>query len=128
MGYALRREVRAYLADPRSFVDARSATSLERFIAMEIASEADDITRKCQRYDKRLRRWVPTVTVELLAEWADTTENSVSERLRCLAGRGMDFRRELGKDKNGSPVYAYKGRATEFWVPHLSVAGLADAA
>jgi hypothetical protein len=121
----LRREVRAYLADPRSFVEGKSATSLERLIAMEIASEADDATRSCRRYDKRLRRWVPTVTVEMLAAWTDSTENSISERLRCLSGRGLDFRRELGKDKNGKTVYAYKGRATEFYVPELPVIGAA---
>jgi hypothetical protein len=121
MGYALRREVRAYLSDSRSFVDDKSATSLERLIALEIASEADDITRNCQRYDKHLGRWLPTVTVELLAMWTDSTENSVSERLRCLRVRGLEFRRVLRLDKNGGPVYAYKGRATEFCVPRLAV-------
>lgn len=128
MGYALRREVRAYLSDPRSFVDGKDATSLERLIAMEIASEADDKTRECRRFNKQLGRWVPTVTVDLLMEWTGSTENSVSERLRCLSARGLDFRRELGKDKNGRPVYAHKGRATEFWVPHLSVVEIAEAA
>lgn len=119
MGYALRREVRAYLSNPCSFVDGKSATSLERLIALEIATEADDKTRDCRRYDRGLHRWVPTVTVEMLAAWTDSTENSVSERLRCLSGRGLDLRKVLRKDKNGGPVYAYKGRATEFYVPPL---------
>jgi hypothetical protein len=120
VGFTLRREVRAYLADPRSFVDGKSATSLERFIAMEIASEADDITRNCRRYEKRLRRWVPTVTVQLLTEWTDHGEATVSEMLRRLSKRGLEMRKEAGKDCNGRPVYARKGHATEFYIPPLA--------
>lgn len=120
MGYTLRREVRAYLMDPRSLVEGKSATSLERFIAMEIASEADDITRNCRRYDKRLRRWVPTVTVQLLTEWTGHGEATVSEMLRRLGKRGMEMRKEAGKDCNGKPVYARKGHATEFYIPPLA--------
>lgn len=125
MGYTLRREVRAYLSDPRSFVDGKDATSLERLIAVEIASEADDKTRNCQRYDKHLRRWVPTVTVELLTEWTGHGEATVSEMLRRLSKRGLELRKEVSKDRNGNPVYARKGRATEFYVPHLAALDLA---
>lgn len=125
MGYALRREVRAYLSDPRSFVDGRSATSLERLIAVEIASEADDISRNCQRYDKQLRRQVPTVTVELLTEWTGKGEAVISEMLRRLGKRGLELRKEAGKDRNGNPVYARKGHATEFYVPRLTALDLA---
>jgi hypothetical protein len=116
----LRREVRAYLADPRSFVGNKSATSLERLIALEIATEADDKTRDCRRYDKQLRRWVPTVTVEMLASWTGSGEAVVSEMLRRLGKRGLEVRKEAGKDRNGSPVYARKGHATEFYVPRLA--------
>jgi hypothetical protein len=120
VGYALRREVRAYLSNPQSFVDGKSATSLERLIALEVASEADDITRNCRRYDKRLRRWVPTVTVQLLTEWTDHGEATVSEMLRRLSKRGLEMRKEAGKDCNGKPVYARKGHATEFYIPPLA--------
>lgn len=128
MGHGLRREVRAYLSDPRSFVDGKGVQDLERLIALEIASEADEDTRNCRRYDKRLRRVVPTVTVELLMEWTGKSESVISERLRRLSAHGLEMRRVLKKDKNDDPVYAYKGRATEFYVPPLAVVRIADAA
>lgn len=113
MGYSLHREVRAHLADSK-------ASSLERMIALQIAIEADDQTRACQRFDKRSRRQVPTVTVNLLMRWAGVGEETVSEMLRRLSGRGLEMRRVLRKDKNGRPMYAYKGHATEFVVPPLA--------
>lgn len=123
MGHSLRREVRAYLTDPRSFVDGKGVQSLERVIALEIASEADEETRTCRRYDKRLRRWVPTVTVDLLMDWTGKSESVISERLRRLSAHGLELRRVLRKDCNGDPMYAHKGRATEFYVPPLPTIG-----
>lgn len=128
VGHRLRREVRAYLTDPRSFVDGKPVQSLERVIALEIASEADEETRSCRRYDSRLRRWIPTVTVELLMEWTGKSEAVISERLRRLNAHGLELRRVLKKDKNDDPVYAHKGRATEFYVPPLAVVRIAGAA
>lgn len=115
MGYALHREVRAYL----SGLSGNGASSLERLIATQIAVEADDTTRDCRRYDKRARRWMPTVTVELLAAWTGYNERTISEMLRRLSGRGLELRKVLRKDKDGVPMYAYKGHATEFHVPPL---------
>lgn len=119
MGFTLHREVRAFLTSPRSRVDGKGVSKLERLIALQIASEADETTRNCRRYDKRLGRSVPTVTVELLAEWLEASEQAISVGLRQLSQRGLEFRRVLRKDANGAPMYAYKGRATEFWVPPL---------
>ena len=123
MGYTLHREVRAYLADPRSFVDEKPVSDLERVLAMQIAIEAIDKTRNCRRYDKHLGRWVPTVTVDLLVEWTGKSEQMISVRLRSLARRGLEFRRVLRKDVNGTPMYAYRGHATEFCVPPLPTIG-----
>lgn len=127
MGHRLRREVRAYLADPRSFVDGKAVQSLERVIALEIASEADEVTRTCRRYDKQLRRWIPTVTFRLLTEWTGKSESVISERLRRLAAHGLELRRVLREpdpDEAGSkPLFAYRGRATEFYVPPLPRVG-----
>lgn len=123
MGYALHREVHAYLDDPRSFLDGKPVTHPELVIAIEVAIAAVDETRNCRRFDRRLGRWVPTMTVEFLTQRARCTEQVVSVRLRQLSRRGLELRKVLRKDANGAPMYAYKGHATEFWVPPLPTVG-----
>ena len=121
MGYALHREVRAFLSDPRSFVEGTGATAIERLIALQVALEADDKTRDCRRYDRQRQRWVPTVTVELLTMWTGRGERTVSEMLRRLGERGLELRKVMAKDRNGDPVYACKGHATEFYIPPMPI-------
>jgi hypothetical protein len=125
LGYTLHREVRAYLLGLDPNADESGVTALERLIASHIALDADDETRNCRRYDQSIDAWVPTVTVELLTEWTGSAEGSVSETLRRLGKRGLELRKKAGEDRNGKPVYAHKGHATEFYVPLLATGQLA---
>lgn len=97
MGYVLRRWLRDQLPP--------ECSSGERLVALELADAANDETRRC---------WPST---EELAQWTGLAPKTVSEMLRRLALRGWEFRVELGKDKQGRPVFAYAGKKTVYLIP-----------
>ncbi len=98
MGYELRREVRDAL--PRGLL-----TAAERLLILEIADNANDESRKA--YPGKAK----------LARLTDLSERSIQEALRRLGEKWIEVRVEIGKDKRGNPVYAYRGHSVDYVFP-----------
>lgn len=115
MGYELYREVRD--GAPVGW------TATERLVAMLIADDANDRTRKS---------WIPIEGcwrkgrwLEGLVEQSGLTPRGISNALRGLGAHGYEFRVPLMKDgqpvtgKDGRPVFAAKGHSLDFKVPKI---------
>lgn len=118
MGYRLRRMIR----------DGASPewTALMRLVASEIADDARDP-------DESNSGALPWSAIGVeghwdehgawhdgLAEICGVTPRAISDALTGLARARYEMRRQLGTDKRGKPVYAYRGRAMQFVVPPLA--------
>lgn len=99
VGYKLTREIRDF-APP-------DLTSGELVVAWVIADDANDRTR---------RSWIP---LPLLCARARLKPPGVRAALAKLARRGYEFRVIHGYGKDGRPVYAVKGHATDYVVPDM---------
>ena len=99
MGYKLCREIRDF-APP-------DLTSGELVVALMIADDANDRTR---------RSWIP---LPILCARTRLKPSSVRAALSTLAARGYEFRVIHGYGKDGRPVFAAKGHATDFVVPDM---------
>lgn len=99
VGYKLYREIRDFAPD--------DLTSGELAVALMIADDANDRTR---------RSWIP---LPLLCQRARLKPSSVRAALAKLAARGYEFRVVHGYGKDGRPVFAAKGHATDYVVPDM---------
>lgn len=100
MGYELRRKLREALGP--------GITGLQRAVALEIADDANEDTR---------RSWV---ALEDLARWTGAKDAVVVRNaLKRLAAAGWEFRIPIGKGKDGRTLYAVPGIRMTFAVPHF---------
>lgn len=98
MGYHLRRQLREALGP--------NVTGLQRAVALEIADDANEATR---------RSWV---ALEDLARWTGAKDAVVVRNaLKRLAVAGWEFRVPIGKGKDGRVLYAVPGVRMTFAVP-----------
>lgn len=98
MGHDLRRWLRAALP--------ADVTPAERLVALEIADNAKDETR---------RAWP---TLEQLAHWCGLKNaKSVGQALRGLADKGWEMRVPIAKEEDGTLVFARAGQKLTFLVP-----------
>lgn len=100
MGYELRRKLREALGP--------DITGLQRAVALEIADDAKEDTR---------RSWA---ALEDLARWTGAKDAVVVRNaLKRLAASGWEFRVPIGKGKDGRTLYAVPGTRMTFVVPHF---------
>lgn len=100
MGYELRRQLREALGP--------DITGLQRAVALEIADDANEDTR---------RSWA---ALEDLARWTGAKDAVVVRNaLKRLANAGWDFRVPIGKGRDGRTLYAVPGMRMTFLVPHF---------
>jgi hypothetical protein len=98
VGYDLRRALRVALGP--------QITGLQRAVALEIADDANDVTRKSM------------VELEDLVTWTGAKDTSVVRNaLKRLAVAGWEFRVPIGKGKDGRILYAVPGVRMTFLVP-----------
>ena len=98
MGYELRRKLREALGP--------EITGLQRAVALEIADDAKEDTR---------RSWA---ALEDLARWTGAKDAVVVRNaLKRLAAAGWEFRVPIGKGKDGRTLYAVPGIRMTFVVP-----------
>jgi hypothetical protein len=109
MGYHLYREIRD--GAPPEW------RQTERLVALVIADDAGDKTR---------RSWLPIEGRWYRGRWQDgicertgLTPRGVRAALHRLAKRGYELRVPISTGKDGRPVYAARGRSTDFYVPPL---------
>lgn len=106
MGYELRRQLREALGPDIS--------GLQRAVALEIADDANEDTR---------RSWA---ALEDLARWTGAKDGVVVRNaLKRLAVAGWEFRVPIGKGRDGRTLYAVPGMRMTFLVPHLEGVALA---
>lgn len=102
MGYQLRRDLREALGP--------NITGLQRAVALEIADDASDVTRRSM------------VPLECLVRWTGAKDGSVVRNaLKRLAAVGWEFRVPIGKGKDGRILYAVPGRRMTFIVPRFTL-------
>lgn len=100
MGYELRRKLREALGP--------DVTGLQRAVALEIADDANEDTR---------RSWA---ALEDLARWTGAKDAVVVRNaLKRLAAVGWEFRVPIGKGKDGRTLYAVPGTRMTFVVPQF---------
>ncbi|MDF2710609.1 MAG: hypothetical protein K0R62_6261 [Nonomuraea muscovyensis] len=98
MGYELRRHLREALGP--------DITGLQRAVALEIADDANERTRRS------------SVPLEKLVLWTGAKDTSVVRNaLKRLAANGWEFRLPIGKGKDGRVLYAVPGTRMTFQVP-----------
>lgn len=98
MGYELRRQLREVLGS--------DITGLQRAVALEIADDANERTRRS------------SVPLEKLTLWTGAKDTSVVRNaLKRLATAGWEFRVPIGKGKDGRILYAVPGQRMTFCVP-----------
>lgn len=99
MGYELRRRLREALGP--------EITGLQRAVALEIADDANERTRRS------------AASLEKLVLWTGAKDASVVRNaLKRLAANGWEFRVPIGKGKDGRTLYAVPGTRMTFMVPH----------
>lgn len=82
-------------------------TSSEMVVLLVLAESARDASREA---------WPG---MQELARRCRLTPDGVQKVLRRLAGRGIDVRVVVAKDKNGRPMYAARGHRTTYRLPSL---------
>lgn len=82
----------------------------ERLVLLALAEWADATDRTCWR------------TAAELALRIGISEEGVRKSIRKLASFGVDPRLPIAFKGDGSPVFAYRGRATTFRIPYLTAA------
>lgn len=88
-------------------------TALERLVLVVIAEAAQERDRPgCPA-----RESYPSMAI--LVRRTGSAPTSVRSALQRLAERGLDVRVPLTTDSTGRPVYAFRGRATRYRLPHL---------
>lgn len=98
MGFHLRRQLREALGP--------NITGLQRAVALEIADDAREDTRRSY------------VSLEELVRWTGAKDTIVVRNaLKRLAAAGWEFRVPIGKGKDGRTLYAVPGTRMTFVVP-----------
>lgn len=106
MGYELRRQLREALGP--------DVTGLRRAVALEIADDANERTRRS------------AAPLDKLVLWTGAKDASVVRNaLKRLAAGGWEFRVPIGKGKDGRTLYAVPGTRMTFLVPHFEGVALA---
>ncbi|WP_442972458.1 helix-turn-helix domain-containing protein [Rhodococcus sp. BH5] len=82
----------------------------ERLVLLALAEWADAGDRTCWR------------TAAELAGRIGISEEGLRKSIRKLASFGIDPRLPVAFKSDGSPVFAYRGRATTFKLPYLTAA------
>lgn len=108
MGFDLRRQLREALGP--------DVTGLQRAVALEIADDAREDTRRSYASLEELARWTG-------AKDAVVVRNA----LKRLAASGWEFRVPIGKGKDGRTLYAVPGVRMTFRVPPFEAQGVATA-
>src|SRR5258708_20984620 len=103
VGYKLYREVRDFA--PAAW------THSELVVALMIADDASDRTRES---------WLPHA---LLCQRARLTDRGLRAALQRMAESGYEFRVTHGYGKDGRPVFAARGHATDYAVPDMIKGG-----
>lgn len=98
MGFPLRREVRNAL--PPGLL-----TLAERLVILEIADDACDETRRTMKGPVDL------------APRIDVTPEALRKHVQRIEAKGIPLRIAIGKDANGSPIYARSGQQTNYLIP-----------
>lgn len=106
MGYELRRQLREVLGP--------DITGLQRAVALEIADDANEATRRSYASVEDLVRWTGAKDVNVLRN-----------ALKRLAAIGWEFRVPIGKGKDGRVLYAVPGKRMTFLVPPFEGVALA---
>ncbi|MFD3333567.1 hypothetical protein ACFWV1_13110 [Streptomyces sp. NPDC058700] len=108
MGYQLRRDLREALGP--------DIKGLQRAVALEIADDANDITRES------------LVKLETLALWTGAgSTHVVRNALKRLSEAGWEFRVPIGTGRDGRTLFAVPGIRTTFKVPPFTTEGVAAA-
>jgi hypothetical protein len=103
VGYKLRREIRDYAPyDWKPYM---------RLVAMEIADDANDRTR---------RSWISLAD---LCEYTGYSPRMIRHALHKLAAAGFEFRVSHGTGKDGREVFAVRTHAVDYLVPHMPKGG-----
>jgi hypothetical protein len=98
MGYELRRQLREALGP--------DITGLQRAVALEIADDANERTRRS------------SVPLDKLVLWTGAKDASVVRNaLKRLAASGWEFRVPIGKGKDGRVLFAVPGQRMTYMVP-----------
>lgn len=108
MGFDLRRQLREALGP--------DVTGLQRAVALEIADDAREDSRRSYASLEELARWTG-------AKDAVVVRNA----LKRLAASGWEFRVPIGKGKDGRTLYAVPGVRMTFRVPPFEAQGVATA-
>ncbi|MEU7855200.1 hypothetical protein [Nonomuraea sp. NPDC049141] len=116
MAESLVGEVASWLATPA----ARDLTAAERLVLMVIAERAHKQTRRFWVHKGDVRDDGTAITpTETIAMRVGVTTDGLTKILRRLSDRGLEVRVPRGVRKNGAPVFAVRGRATDYHVPDL---------
>src|SRR5437660_1953819 len=84
-----------------------AASSGERLVALEIADQVNDTTRVGTNIDLD----------DVARRTGYANAKQVGKVLGKLAAHGIELRVPIGKRSDGSPVFAYEGRKTNYRVP-----------
>jgi hypothetical protein len=93
-----------------------TASSGERLIALEIADQINDKTRIGTAIDLD----------DVARRTGYANAKQVGKVLGKLAARGLEMRIPIGKREDGSPVFAYEGRKTNYRVPTAEELGVEE--
>ncbi|MFG2076942.1 hypothetical protein [Nonomuraea maritima] len=109
-------EVAAWLATPA----AKELTAAERLVLLIIAERTWKDTRRFRVH--AIDKWDDGTSItatETIAMRAGVTVDGLTKVLRRLAEHGVEVRVPIGKRRDGSPVFAVRGRATDYRIPEL---------
>lgn len=93
---------------------ATGLTLAERAVLMVIAERANDDTRDMWRY-----RADDTTLFERIQFACDLEPSGLSKVFQKLRKRGLEVRVQIATGKDGRPIFAHKGIAMKFRLPHF---------
>lgn len=103
-------EVAEWLRSPA----AAGLTLAERAVLLIIAERAHEKTRQMWRY-----KTDDVTSFEYICQVTGMDRGGLTKALRKLAARDLEVRVPLDFDRNGKPVFAYRGAAMKFALPEL---------
>ena len=110
MAESLVGEVCAWLESPA----AQGMTTAERLVLVVIAERCNKKTRQMWAYKGDGK----TLT-EVIAARVGVEVDSLTKVFRRLAARGLEVRVPIGVNSKGEPVFAVRGRASDYVLPEL---------
>ena len=103
-------EVAEWLRSPA----AEGMTLAERTVLLIVAERSNEKTREMWRY-----KTDEATSFEYICQVAGIDRSGLTKALRKLAVRGFEVRVPLDFDRNGRPIFAFKGAAMKFALPPL---------